>query len=161
MRTATKISTHAGRRLAVMRAALACVALAISACTTPAGPAKAPEARAPLPAAQKPSLVAQEEPPVLHEPPLLTRIESTSHICMLSNRYFGGRPQVPIDVGANTYFGCCGGCAKRLSERPDARVARDPVTGHAVDKASAVLAYDELNRVHYFESESTFARFAR
>jgi YHS domain-containing protein len=90
----------------------------------------------------------------------LTRIESGS-VCMLSNRYLGDRPHVPVAVEGKTYYGCCANCAARLAERPDAREARDPLTGNAVDKGSAILARDTDNRVLYFESEETLAKMQR
>jgi hypothetical protein len=90
----------------------------------------------------------------------LTRIDSGG-VCMLSNRYLGERPDVPVSVEGKTYHGCCANCAARLAERPDAREARDPVTGHTVDKGSAILARDAENRVLYFESEDTLARMQR
>ena len=90
----------------------------------------------------------------------LTRIE-TGSVCMLSNRFLGDRPQVPVTVEGKTYYGCCANCAARLAERSDAREARDPVTGHAVDKGAAILARDAENRVLYFESEETLAQMQR
>jgi YHS domain-containing protein len=90
----------------------------------------------------------------------LTRID-TGSVCMLSNRYLGDRPQVPVAVEGKTYYGCCANCAARLAERPDAREARDPITGHTVDKGSAILARDAQNRVLYFESEASLARMQR
>lgn len=91
----------------------------------------------------------------------LVRIADSSHICMLSNRFLGEKPHVPIDVEGKTYFGCCANCAARLGERPDARVAVDPVNGHTLDKAKAILARDATNKVLYFESEETFAQMQR
>jgi YHS domain-containing protein len=91
----------------------------------------------------------------------LTRIEDHSGICMLSNRYLGQRPDVPIEVEGKTYHGCCANCAARLGAMAEARMAKDPITGHAVDKATAVLARDASNRVYYFESEATFAQASK
>lgn len=92
--------------------------------------------------------------------PGLTRIDSGG-VCMLSNRYLGDRPHVPVTVEGKTYYGCCANCAARLAERLDAREAVDPVTGHKVDKGSAILARDAENRVLYFESEETLARMQK
>jgi YHS domain-containing protein len=87
----------------------------------------------------------------------LVRIESGA-VCMLSNRYLGDKPDVPVDVDGKTYHGCCANCAARLAARPETREALDPVSGHKIDKASAILARDSENRVLYFESEATLAQ---
>jgi YHS domain-containing protein len=79
---------------------------------------------------------------------------------MLSNRYLGERADIPIDVAGKTYHGCCANCAARLAAHEDMRTATDPVNGHPVDKATAVLARDASNRVHYFESELTLAQYS-
>lgn len=89
----------------------------------------------------------------------LWRIGEHSAVCMLSNRYLGERADVPIEVAGKTYRGCCANCAARLGSLAEARMAKDPVTGHAVDKGSAVLARDANNRLYYFESEATFASY--
>lgn len=91
----------------------------------------------------------------------LVRIADPGHVCMLSNRFLGEKTHVPVDVDGKTYFGCCANCAARIGERAEARNALDPVTGSPVDKAAAVLARDETNKVLYFESEETFARMQR
>jgi YHS domain-containing protein len=90
----------------------------------------------------------------------LTRIGDHAGVCMLSNRYLGERADVPIQVEGKTYRGCCANCAARLGSVAEARIAKDPVTGHDVDKGTAVLARDANNRVYYFESEATFAKYA-
>jgi hypothetical protein len=89
----------------------------------------------------------------------LTRIDDASAICMLSNRYLPGRKNVPAQVDEHTYYGCCAGCAAQLAKNEAARHAVDPVNGHAIDKANAVLARDARNAVLYFESEATFAEY--
>jgi YHS domain-containing protein len=66
---------------------------------------------------------------------------------MLSNRYLGERERVPVTVAGHTYYGCCANCAARLGANASARVAIDPVSGHQVDKATAVIARDESNRL--------------
>jgi hypothetical protein len=91
----------------------------------------------------------------------LIRIGERGAVCMLSNRYLGERADVPIQVEGKTYRGCCANCAARLGSLAEARVAKDPVTGHAVDKGSAVLARDANNHLYYFESEATFASYTR
>jgi hypothetical protein len=99
--------------------------------------------------------------PVQHHDRTVTRIDAHGGVCMLSNRYLGERPDIPIEVEGKTYRGCCANCAARLGMMEEARVAADPVTGHPVDKARAVLAHDDENRLLYFESEATFAQYAK
>ena len=76
---------------------------------------------------------------------------------MRSNRFLGKR-QLSADLGGHTYFGCCAGCNKHLTENAAARQAKDPVTGNVVDKASAVIGARPDGSVVYFESAETFAR---
>ena len=77
---------------------------------------------------------------------------------MLSNRYLGERPHVPVEVDGKTYYGCCANCAARLAQQAEAREARDAWTGHTIDKGSAIRARDTQNRVLYFENEQSFAQ---
>ena len=152
--------------------------IAASACAAP--PSPVPEEKAPVEHVEKVVAAAHVQTEEQHscgmpghscgEPPPaaaaeaegtgLTRIGERGAVCMLSNRYLGERADVPIQVEGKTYRGCCANCAARLGSLAEARVAKDPVTGHAVDKASAVLARDATNRLYYFESEATFASYA-
>jgi len=144
------------------------VALLLSAACNAAAPAPTRVAKAaPKPAVVQPALAVASSPaPVAASTQpasathALTRVSDSSNTCMLSNRYFGARKQVPVEVAGKTYHGCCPRCAARLGADASARVAIDPVTGHEVDKASAVLAHDDRNALYYFESEATLARFA-
>jgi YHS domain-containing protein len=148
--------------------------LLAGACT--ATPAPVPEVKAPVEnvvaaahveeqhscGAEGHSCGAEPQPPAAGETHVngLTRIGDHGGVCMLSNRYLGERADVPIQVEGKTYRGCCANCAARLGSLAEARMAKDPVTGHDVDKGTAVLARDANNRVYYFESEATFARYA-
>lgn len=76
------------------------------------------------------------------------------------NNQFMGRPQIPVTVDDKTYYGCCETCKGRLTSDPASRTAVDPVSGHAVDKATAVIAKAENGAVLYFESETTFAKYS-
>lgn len=82
----------------------------------------------------------------------------SEQVCMRSNRFQKNRPQISTEVGGHTYFGCCAGCAKGLANDAAARTAKDPVNGHTVDKATAVIGARPDGSVVYFESEETFAR---
>lgn len=118
------------------------------------------EGQGPAPTAQP---QAAHDPADVHEPvssagaPGLTRITGSDAMCMLSNRYLGAHDHVPVSVDNHTYFGCCASCAARLGANAAARVAIDPTSGQQVDKARAVIARDERNRLLYFESEATYA----
>ena len=69
-----------------------------------------------------------------------------------------GQVELSADLSGHTYFGCCAGCNKHLTENAAARQAKDPVTGNVVDKASAVIGARPDGSVVYFESAETFAR---
>ncbi|MBK7583233.1 MAG: TRASH domain-containing protein [Myxococcales bacterium] len=91
---------------------------------------------------------------------LLERVESKK-VCMVNNRYMG-QDQTAVVVDDKTYYGCCPGCEKRLKEEPAVRSATDPVSGHRVDKASAVIGKRKTGgdeNVLYFESDETFTTF--
>jgi YHS domain-containing protein len=68
-------------------------------------------------------------------------------------------PAVPLESGGKTYYGCCEMCKAKIAAEPERYTrARDPLTGAAVDKATAALLSVD-GRVHYFESEDTRTRF--
>lgn len=91
--------------------------------------------------------------------PTLRRVE-TKHVCMINNQDMG-RDQIPVEVDKKTYYGCCEGCKKALNEKPETRVAIDPVSGKTVDKATAVIGAKPDGSVLYFESEKTFDEFLK
>ena len=73
---------------------------------------------------------------------------------------FMGKPQIPVEVGGKTYFGCCAMCKEKLEQQLTARTSADPVTGEPVDKATAVIAQNADGRVLYFATEATFKTYA-
>jgi YHS domain-containing protein len=77
-------------------------------------------------------------------------------VCMVNNSLFD-RPQIPVEVGGKTYFGCCPACKERLATDAEARQAMDPVSGRMVDKANAVIGVLPTGAVVYFESEANLA----
>lgn len=85
-----------------------------------------------------------------------------SKVCFINNRYMGV-PQLPVEVGGKTYYGCCPGCVTALRSDASTRVAKDPYTAHVVDKATAFIVRDPGNpdTVLYFESAGTFAEYSR
>lgn len=81
-----------------------------------------------------------------------------ANVCMANNRHMT-EAQIPVVVDDKTYYGCCPMCERRLRDDPEVRRATDPVNGHAVDKALAVIGKLRGGRVLYFESEQTFAAY--
>lgn len=88
------------------------------------------------------------------------KLVANQNVCMVTNAYFG-KKQIPVTVAGKTYFGCCEGCKKTLSEDSAARTAKDPVSGKAIDKAKAVIAARADNSVIYFESKATFQEYQK
>lgn len=88
----------------------------------------------------------------------LQRVGDRSLVCMVNDQFMG-RPQIPVQVEARTYYGCCPACKDKLEQQPGVRTARDPVTGETVDKATAVIVQDPQGKVLYFASEETLRRF--
>ncbi len=82
----------------------------------------------------------------------------TENVCMVNNEDMG-KPQIPIQVKGKTYYGCCSMCAGSLTNDPEARRDIDPVSGHAVDKADAIIGAKADGSVLYFENEATFAAY--
>jgi len=80
------------------------------------------------------------------------------YVCMMNNAVFD-KEQTAIEVEGKTYYGCCAMCADKLKNDPSARQATDPVSGNAVDKATAVIG-DHHGKVYYFENEENFQKFA-
>lgn len=127
----------------------------IAGCTAEqtAAPPAAPALVAPSTEAMIPSTI---ESPVGR----LTRVEDSSLVCMVNNQFMG-KAQIPIEVEGKTYYGCCDMCKGRLARDPASRVGTDPVSGRPVDKATAVIAQTERGATLYFESEQSFAAYAR
>lgn len=82
-----------------------------------------------------------------------------SEVCMVTNNVVAGMPMIPVEVEGKTYFGCCQGCVGKLKMNPAIRVAKDPLTGKEVDKASAFIIADEKNKALYFESKETAEKY--
>ena len=133
------------------------LAAALAACESSARDGVSPPAptERPRPAA---ATAAPASTPTAPAATALTRVEDVSQVCMVNNQFMG-KPQIPIDVGGKTYYGCCEMCKGRLGADAAARTATDPVTGEPVDKAAAVIAQDDQGNVHYFASADTLARY--
>lgn len=73
------------------------------------------------------------------------------YVCMVNDTVFE-KPQIPVEVGDKTYYGCCMGCVSTLQNDPEIRMSIDPVSGAKVDKTEAVIGADAKGKVYYFES---------
>jgi YHS domain-containing protein len=112
-----------------------------------------PQAEKPLvsaPAPVTPSADAQQN--------RLFLVQERSQVCMVNDQYMG-REQIPVTIAEKTYYGCCPMCKGRLERDPAARAANDPVTGTAVDKATAIIGRAPSGQVFYFESEDTLRQY--
>lgn len=88
------------------------------------------------------------------------KIVPTETVCMVTEAHFS-RPQIPVKVGGKTYYGCCDGCKKTLTQNKSAREAIDPLTKKVVDKATATIAANRMGRVMYFESKENFEKYMK
>jgi YHS domain-containing protein len=90
----------------------------------------------------------------------VSRVPAVNLVCMVNDRFMGVK-QIPVEVDGRTYYGCCPMCKSRLAEDKSVRQAVDPVSGKAVDKATAVVGRRADGSVLYFESATTLARYNR
>lgn len=131
------------------------------ACTQTPGPSASDS-----PAAAPSAVAASAEPSVAPAETAagpdgaLTLVADRSLVCMVNDQFMG-QPQIPIEVEGRTYYGCCEMCKTRLGTDPTARSAIDPVTNRPVDKAVAVIGKTPTGAAVYFETEESFAAYAR
>ena len=79
-------------------------------------------------------------------------------VCAVENM-IQARDGIPCEHDGKTYWVCCPRCVDAFKDNPDAyRLATDPVSGEAVDKATA-LVQPYAGRVFFFGSEATRAAF--
>jgi YHS domain-containing protein len=90
----------------------------------------------------------------------VARVRDVHLVCMVNDRFMGTQ-QIPVKVEGRTYYGCCEMCKTRLWQDKTVRYAQDPVTGKAVDKATAVIGRRPDGSVLYFESATSLARYNR
>ena len=86
----------------------------------------------------------------------------SSFVCMMTNAYMG-KEQIPVEVEGKTYYGCCQGCKMALAQNPAMRSAIDPLSGEAVDKATAFIAPmpNGGRKVLYFKSKENYEGFLK
>lgn len=87
------------------------------------------------------------------------KIVPNQEVCMVTDAHFL-RPQIPVQVGKQTYYGCCENCKATLQQDEKSRSAVDPFSKKSVDKAKAVIAANEQGAVLYFENKSNFEKYA-
>ena len=95
------------------------------------------------------------KPTEAEEAAVLRQVESR-FVCMINDALFL-QPQIPVEVGGKTYFGCCAMCKDRLAADAESRLATDPVSGRKVDKAEAVIGVLPTGTVLYFENKANLA----
>jgi YHS domain-containing protein len=141
---------------------VAVLTMAASACQS-SPPSPEPTATPPAPSTPSTPPAASSSPPGAPSPSTapaaLTRVTDPSLVCMVNDQFMG-KPQIPVDVGGKTYFGCCPMCKEKLEQQAAARTGTDLVTGEPVDKATAVIAQNADGSVLYFASETNFKAYA-
>jgi len=80
------------------------------------------------------------------------------YICMINNELFN-KKQIPVNVNGKIYYGCCEMCEETLRNKPESRIAIDPVSGNEVDKATAIIGSDAEGKAYYFENENNFNKY--
>ena len=82
-------------------------------------------------------------------------------ICMYRNKLNVG-PSIPVLIDGETYYGCCQGCADKLTQNyQDSQYGEDKFSHHRIKKTKAfiVLQKKSNGKVNYFESEENFNHF--
>jgi len=80
------------------------------------------------------------------------------YVCMINDELFN-KKQIPVNVSGKVYYGCCEMCEKTLRNKPESRIAIDPVSGNEVDKAIAIIGTDTQGKAYYFENENNFNNY--
>lgn len=85
-------------------------------------------------------------------------VPERTRVCMVQDTVMTV-PAVPLERDGKTYYGCCPMCKGKIAAEPKRyTLARDPLTGATVDKATAELLSVD-GRVLYFESDASRKRF--
>ena len=80
-------------------------------------------------------------------------VVDAEYVCMVNDAAYDTE-QVRVGVEGKTYYGCCEMCEARLAKNEKLRIGIDPISGKAVDKATAIIAADAYSRVFYFENKA-------
>lgn len=87
-------------------------------------------------------------------------VPERTRVCMVQDTVMAV-PAIPLERDGKVYYGCCQMCKGKLAREPRRyTLARDPVSGKTVDKATAELLGVD-GRVLYFESVATRDQFVR
>jgi len=86
-----------------------------------------------------------------------------SNVCMVTDIIMD-HAQTPVDINGKTYYVCCKSCKVRLKKVASLRIAKDPISGHTVDKSEAYIIKDYSTnsgdgKALYFESENSAVRY--
>ncbi|MDQ6982895.1 MAG: hypothetical protein Q9M08_07840 [Mariprofundus sp.] len=84
----------------------------------------------------------------------------TEQVCMVNDAVMA-KKQIPIPGQGKLYYGCCQMCVSTLTNDAGERQAIDPVSGKAVDKATAIIWALPDGKVFYFENEANLKAYAR
>jgi len=114
-----------------------------------------PLAVAPAPEAAVVPVTTPVTPSAMNQ---LVVVQERNQVCMVNDQYMG-REQIPLTIEGKTYYGCCPMCKGRLEQDATVRMAKDPVTGNSVDKATAAIGRAPSGQVFYFESEATLRQY--
>lgn len=90
--------------------------------------------------------------------PLEVKSVDSSLVCMGTDQV-PGKAMIPIEIEGRTYYGCCPNCNERLRTDKRVRMATDPVSGEAVDKALAFIVEGSGGRALYFKSAETAKKY--
>lgn len=82
----------------------------------------------------------------------------TAKVCMVTNKVFP-TAQIPVLIEGKTYYGCCEMCKGQLEEKPQVRMALDPVSKESIDKSTSYIGADKQGRVYYFKNKQNFQKF--
>lgn len=85
-------------------------------------------------------------------------VPERTRVCMMQDTVMAV-PAIPLASNGKTYYGCCEMCKAKIAAEPERyTLARDPVSGVVVDKATATLLSVD-GRVLYFETEKSRKQF--
>ena len=90
--------------------------------------------------------------------PVTLQVVDPSLVCMGTDQV-PGKAMIPIEVDGKIYYGCCPKCNERLRADKRARIAADPVSGEAVDKADAFIIEGPGGMALYFKSAGTVEKY--
>ncbi|MEW5979252.1 MAG: YHS domain-containing protein [Acidobacteriota bacterium] len=86
-------------------------------------------------------------------------VEKPEFVCMMQDMVLT-KPGIAIEYQGKTYYGCCEMCRDKIKNEPQKYTqAKDPVSGKAVDKATAFI-YGIDGSAYYFATKANRKAFA-